>query len=265
MAQAMEPRCTGICVAWLSSRPSALNRAQEKSSRSRILGEKALRRRTAPMVSQIAAARLSNMRNSIRSGPESVIRAACESDWGIAAGAFLLNTPATVPCLRVTLIPTQPRRMSMSFTLPDLPYPKNALEPHISEETLECHYGKHDKTYVDKLNGTIEGTDDEYQSPEAINRDFGAFENFKEKFNEAAVGNFASGWTWLVQHTDGSLALLNTDDAETALTSDATPLLTCDVWEHAYYIDYRNARPKYLEAFWNVVNWDFVGDQMKNH
>src|SRR6056297_592205 len=306
MAQAMEPRCTGICVAWLSSRPSALNRAQEKSSRSRILGEKALRRRTAPMVSQIAAARLSNMRNSIRSGPESVIRAACESDWGIAAGAFLLNTPATVPCLRVTLIPTQPRRMSMSFTLPDLPYPKNALEPHISEETLEYHYGKHHKTYVDKLNGMIEGTDDENKSleeiigkssgglfnnaaqvwnhtfywncmspdgggeptgalAEAINRDFGAFENFKEKFNEAAVGNFASGWTWLVQHTDGSLALLNTDDAETALTSDATPLLTCDVWEHAYYIDYRNARPKYLEAFWNVVNWDFVGDQMKNH
>ncbi len=194
----------------------------------------------------------------------------------------------------------------MSFSLPDLPYPKNALEPHISEETLEYHYGKHHKTYVDKLNGMIEGTDDENKSleeiigkasgglfnnaaqvwnhtfywncmspdgggeptgalAEAINRDFGAFENFKEKFNEAAVGNFASGWTWLVQHTDGSLALLNTDDAETALTSDATPLLTCDVWEHAYYIDYRNARPKYLEAFWNVVNWDFVGDQMKNH
>ncbi|HMB38700.1 MAG TPA: Fe-Mn family superoxide dismutase [Wenzhouxiangellaceae bacterium] len=192
----------------------------------------------------------------------------------------------------------------MSFTLPDLPYPKNALEPHISEETLEYHYGKHHKTYVDKLNGMIEGTDDENKSleeiigkssgglfnnaaqvwnhtfywncmspdgggeptgalAEAINRDFGAFENFKEKFNEAAVGNFASGWTWLVQHTDGSLALLNTDDAETALTSDATPLLTCDVWEHAYYIDYRNARPKYLEAFWNLVNWDFVGSQMK--
>jgi len=194
----------------------------------------------------------------------------------------------------------------MSFTLPDLPYPKNALEPHISEETLEYHYGKHHKTYVDKLNGMIEGTDDENKSleeiignasgglfnnaaqvwnhtfywnclspegggeptgalAEAINRDFGSFDNLKEKFNESAVGNFASGWTWLVQHTDGSLALLNTDDAETALTSDATPLLTCDVWEHAYYIDYRNARPKYLEAFWNLVNWDFVGEQMKNH
>ena len=194
----------------------------------------------------------------------------------------------------------------MSFTLPDLPYPKSALEPHISEETLEYHYGKHHKTYVDKLNGMIEGTDDENKSleeiignasgglfnnaaqvwnhtfywnclspegggeptgalAEAINRDFGSFDNLKEKFNESAVGNFASGWTWLVQHTDGSLALLNTDDAETALTSDATPLLTCDVWEHAYYIDYRNARPKYLEAFWNLVNWDFVGEQMKNH
>ena len=187
----------------------------------------------------------------------------------------------------------------MSFTLPDLPYPKNALEPHISEETLEYHYGKHHKTYVDKLNGLVEGTEDANKSLEdiirnstgglfnnaaqvwnhtfywnclspngggepsgaladAINSAFGSFENFKEKFNASAVGNFASGWTWLVQNSDGSLALLNTDDAETAVTADAKPLLTCDVWEHAYYIDYRNARPKYLEAYWNLVNWDFV-------
>jgi Fe-Mn family superoxide dismutase len=191
----------------------------------------------------------------------------------------------------------------MSFTLPDLPYPKNALEPHISEETLEYHYGKHHQTYVDKLNGLVEGTEDADKpleeiirnssgglfnnaaqvwnhtfywnclSPngggqpsgalaEAIDRDFGSFENFVEKFNEAAVGNFGSGWTWLVQNPDGSLAILNTDDAGTPLTGDAKPLLTCDVWEHAYYIDYRNARPKYLEAFWNLVNWEFVASRL---
>ena len=191
----------------------------------------------------------------------------------------------------------------MSFTLPDLPYPKNSLEPHISEETLEYHYGKHHQTYVDKLNGLVEGTEDADKpleeiirnssgglfnnaaqvwnhtfywnclSPngggqpsgalaEAIDRDFGSFDNFVEKFNEAAVGNFGSGWTWLVQNPDGSLAILNTDDAGTPLTGDAKPLLTCDVWEHAYYIDYRNARPKYLEAFWNLVNWDFVASRL---
>ncbi|MEX0915368.1 MAG: Fe-Mn family superoxide dismutase [Wenzhouxiangellaceae bacterium] len=192
----------------------------------------------------------------------------------------------------------------MSFTLPDLPYPKNALEPHISAETLEYHYGKHHKTYVDKLNGMVEGTEDADKSLEElirtssgglfnnaaqvwnhtfywncmspngggepsgaladkINSAFGSFDNFKDKFNESAVGNFGSGWTWLVQNSDGSLALVNTDDAETPITGDAKPLLTCDVWEHAYYIDYRNARPKYLEAFWHLVNWDFVSKQMK--
>jgi Fe-Mn family superoxide dismutase len=187
----------------------------------------------------------------------------------------------------------------MSFSLPDLPYPKNALEPHISAETLEYHYGKHHQTYVDKLNGMVEGTDDAGKSleeligstsgglfnnaaqvwnhtfywhclspngggepggelAEAIQRDFGSFDNFVEKFNESAVGNFGSGWTWLVRNPDGSLAILNTDDAGTPLTGEAKPLLTCDVWEHAYYIDYRNARPKYLEAFWKLVNWEFV-------
>ncbi|MDT8409606.1 MAG: Fe-Mn family superoxide dismutase [Wenzhouxiangellaceae bacterium] len=191
----------------------------------------------------------------------------------------------------------------MSFSLPELPYAKNALEPHISAETLEYHYGKHHQTYVDKLNGLVDGTENADKSLEqiirsssgglfnnaaqvwnhtfywncmspngggepsgkmadAIKRDFGSFGNLKEKFNETAVANFASGWTWLVQNTDGSLALVNTDDAETPITGDAKPLLTCDVWEHAYYIDYRNARPKYLEAFWNLVNWDFVGSQM---
>jgi len=192
----------------------------------------------------------------------------------------------------------------MAFTLPDLPYPKNALEPHISAETLEYHYGKHHQTYVDKLNGLVEGTEDANKplediirnssgglfnnaaqvwnhtfywhcmSPngggkpsgalaDAIDRDFGSFDNFVEKFNEAGVGNFGSGWTWLVKNPDGSLAIINTDDAGTPLTGDAKPLLTADVWEHAYYIDYRNARPKYLDAFWNLVNWEFVAQNFE--
>lgn len=190
----------------------------------------------------------------------------------------------------------------MSFTLPKLPYAKNALEPHISAETLEYHYGKHHQAYVDKLNDLIKGTDHAEQSlehiirnssgvlfnnaaqvwnhtfywhclspngggepggalGEAIDRDFGSFQTFKQKFTESAISNFGSGWTWLVKNPDGSLALVNTDDAQTPLTGEAKPLLTCDVWEHAYYIDYRNARPKYVEAYWNLVNWDFVAEQ----
>ena len=192
----------------------------------------------------------------------------------------------------------------MAFALPDLPYARNALAPHISEETLDYHYGKHHASYVDKLNAAIEGTDDADKSLEdiikgasgglfnnaaqvwnhtfywnslspngggepegaladAINASFGSVDAFKEKFNESAAGNFGSGWTWLVQKADGSLDIVNTDDAETPVTdSNLTPLLTCDVWEHAYYIDYRNARPKYLEAFWNLVNWDFAAANM---
>lgn len=191
----------------------------------------------------------------------------------------------------------------MAFSLPELPYAKNALEPHISAETLEYHYGKHHKTYVDKLNGLVEGTDMADKSLEEIirnssgglfnnaaqvwnhsfyweclspngggaptgtladliQRDFGSFDQFVEKFNESAVGNFGSGWTWLVQNPDGKLAIVNTDDAETPLTGEAKPLLTCDVWEHAYYVDYRNARPKYLEAFWQLVNWDNVAARL---
>lgn len=189
----------------------------------------------------------------------------------------------------------------MAFELPKLPYAKNALAPHISEETLEYHYGKHHKTYVDKLNGLLKGTADADKSleeviksssggvfnnaaqvwnhtfywnclspngggeatgaiAEAINAAFGSFDKFKEEFTTSAVNNFGSGWTWLVKKTDGSVAIVNTSNAATPLTCDegVTPLLTCDVWEHAYYIDYRNLRPKYMEAFWNLVNWDFV-------
>ena len=188
----------------------------------------------------------------------------------------------------------------MEHQLPDLPYAMDGLEPHISKETLEYHYGKHHQAYVTNLNKAIEGTDHAEKSleeiitssdggifnnsaqvwnhtfywhclspdgggepsgalAEAINGAFGSFAEFKEKFTASAVGNFGSGWTWLVKNDDGSVELLNTSNAGTALTEPGkTPLLTCDVWEHAYYVDYRNARPKYVEAFWNLVNWDFV-------
>lgn len=187
----------------------------------------------------------------------------------------------------------------MSFELPALPYEKNALEPHISAETLEYHYGKHHNTYVVNLNNLIKGTEFEGKSLEeiiktstggifnnaaqvwnhtfywhclspkggnaptgavadAINKAFGSFEAFKEELTKSAVGNFGSGWTWLVKKADGSLAIVNTSNAATPLTSGDKPLLTVDVWEHAYYIDYRNARPNYLEHFWALVNWDFV-------
>ncbi|MGX5913617.1 superoxide dismutase [Aliidiomarina sp. Khilg15.8] len=188
----------------------------------------------------------------------------------------------------------------MAFELPALPYEKNALEPHISAETLEYHYGKHHQTYVDKLNAAVEGTENAGKSleeiiksadgglfnnaaqvwnhtfywncmspngggepggalAEAINSKWGSFDKFKEAFTNSAIGNFASGWTWLVKTSDGGVDIVNTDDAETPVTHEGvTPLLTVDVWEHAYYIDYRNARPKYMEAFWALVNWDFA-------
>jgi Fe-Mn family superoxide dismutase len=188
----------------------------------------------------------------------------------------------------------------MAIELPPLPYEQNALEPHISKETLEFHYGKHHNTYVVKLNGLIEGSEDDGKSLEeivksssggvfnnaaqvwnhsfywnclspngggnpsgalatAIEANFGSVEEFKTKFTDSAVNNFGSGWTWLIQNSDGGLAIVNTSNAATPLTeAGVTPLLTVDVWEHAYYIDYRNLRPKYMEAFWALVNWNFV-------
>ncbi len=187
----------------------------------------------------------------------------------------------------------------MVHTLPALPYPKNALVPHMSEETLEYHYGKHHQTYVTNLNNLIPGTEFENMSLEeivmkasggvfnnaaqvwnhtffwnglsptgggaptgelaaAIEQTFGSFAAFKEAFAKTAVTTFGSGWAWLVKNSDGSLELVSTSNAGTPLTSGKRPLLTCDVWEHAYYIDYRNLRPKFVEAFWNLVNWEFV-------
>ncbi|WP_434926079.1 superoxide dismutase [Fe] [Shewanella sp. HL-SH8] len=188
----------------------------------------------------------------------------------------------------------------MAFELPALPYAKNALEPHISQETIEYHYGKHHNTYVVKLNGLVEGTEFAGKSLEevvktstggmfnnaaqvwnhtfywnclapnaggaptgavaaAIDASFGSFEEFKTKFTDSAVNNFGSAWTWLVKKADGSLAIVNTSNAATPLTDESvTILMTVDVWEHAYYVDYRNARPEYLNHFWQLVNWDFV-------
>lgn len=186
----------------------------------------------------------------------------------------------------------------MSFSLPELPYAKEALEPHMSRETLEYHYGKHHKAYVDKANAAAVGTEFENMSLEdavkkasgglfnnvaqiwnhsffwncltpkqhppskkladALIKNFGGIEDFKKKFTESAAGNFGSGWTWLVKDGSGKLEVVNTANAGTPLTDGKTPLLTCDVWEHAYYIDYRNARPTYLEHYWSLVNWEFV-------
>jgi Fe-Mn family superoxide dismutase len=188
----------------------------------------------------------------------------------------------------------------MSIELPALPYEKNALEPHISAETLSFHYEKHHNTYVVKLNGLIGGTEFENKELEeivktssagifnnsaqiwnhtfywhslspngggepsgsllsAINESFGSFAEFKSKFTDSAINNFGASWTWLVKNADGSLAIVNTSNAETPLTHDGvTPLITVDLWEHAYYIDYRNVRPDYLNGFWSLANWDFA-------
>ncbi|MFG1501435.1 superoxide dismutase [Halobacteriovorax sp. XZX-3] len=191
----------------------------------------------------------------------------------------------------------------MEHKLPELPWAKDALAPHISAETIEYHYGKHHNAYVTKLNAAIPGTEFENMTLEeiimkssgglfnnaaqvwnhtfywnclapnaggaatgavadAINAKWGSFDKFKEEFSNAAATNFASGWTWLVKNKGGELEIVNTDDAETPMTDGHTALMTIDVWEHAYYVDYRNARPDYINAFWNLVNWDFVNSNL---
>lgn len=193
----------------------------------------------------------------------------------------------------------------MSFELPPLPYAMNALEPHISAETLEYHYGKHHKAYVDNLNKLIPGTEFEGMSldeiimkssggifnnaaqvwnhtfywncmspngggepkgalAEAIKEAFGSFELFKEKLTQTALTTFGSGWTWLVKNVDGKLEIISTSNAKLPMTERKKALLTCDVWEHAYYIDYRNLRAKYVEGFWDLINWDFVSENFNN-
>ena len=188
----------------------------------------------------------------------------------------------------------------MEHTLPALPYPIDALAPHVSKETLEYHHGKHHKAYVDNLNNLQKGTEFESMTLEAIvkkaqgaiynnaaqiwnhtffwncmtpngggaptgaladaiNKKWGSFDEFKKAFQASAVGNFGSGWTWLVKKADGSVDIVNTGAAGTPLTTADKALLTVDVWEHAYYIDYRNLRQKFVETFLaKLVNWSFV-------
>ncbi|MFG1504518.1 superoxide dismutase [Halobacteriovorax sp. RZ-3] len=191
----------------------------------------------------------------------------------------------------------------MEHKLPELPWSKDALAPHISAETIDFHYGKHHNAYVTKLNAAIPGTEFENMSleeiimnskgglfnnaaqvwnhtfywnclapnaggeasgavAEAINAKWGSFDKFKEEFSNSAATNFGSGWTWLVKNKNGELEIVNTDDAQTPMTEGLKALLTIDVWEHAYYVDYRNARPSYIDAFWNLVNWDFVNSNL---
>ncbi len=192
----------------------------------------------------------------------------------------------------------------MAIELPPLPYAADALLPHLSAETLEYHYGKHHRGYVDNLNKLILGTEFEDAALEeivrkatgavfnnaaqvwnhtfywqclsphgggdpdgelqaALERAFGGIDAFRDSFTKAALGQFGSGWAWLVKRPDGNLAIVTTANASTPITGADTPLLVCDVWEHAYYVDYRNARPRYLEAFWKLVNWSFVTSRMR--
>jgi Fe-Mn family superoxide dismutase len=191
----------------------------------------------------------------------------------------------------------------MAFTLPELPYAKDALAPTISAETIDYHYGKHHAAYVTKLNGLVEGTEHADKSledlikttsggifnnaaqvwnhtfywhclspsgggapsgalAEAIDAAFGSFDEFKKQFSDKAATLFGSGWAWLVKNKDGKLEIVQTANAGCPLTDGLTPVLTLDVWEHAYYVDYRNARPKYIESFWNLVNWEFAAKNL---
>jgi Fe-Mn family superoxide dismutase len=188
----------------------------------------------------------------------------------------------------------------MNYSLPQLPYALDALEPNISKTTLEFHYGKHHQAYVTKLNNLVPGTKFENAdletiikeadggifnngaqvwnhtfyfssfSPQggnaptgplaqAIDETFGSFGKFKEEFAHAATTLFGSGWAWLVKNTDGKLEIIKESNAGNPLRNGMTPILTCDVWEHAYYLDYQNKRPDYIQKFWNCVDWDIVG------
>jgi len=191
----------------------------------------------------------------------------------------------------------------MSFSLPELPYPMDALEPVISKRTLEFHYGKHHQAYVNNLNNLIAGTPFEEDSLEEIiqksdggiynnaaqvwnhtfywnclspdgggepggklaaeiNQFFGSFDGFKEQFSKAAATLFGSGWAWLVKDAYGNLDIVQTSNADCPLSKGLTPLMTCDVWEHAYYLDKQNARPAYIEDFWKLVDWKAVKERL---
>ena len=192
----------------------------------------------------------------------------------------------------------------MSFELPELPYAEDALAPQISAETIQYHYGKHHRAYVNKLNELIVDTDFEglpleeivqkstgavfnnaaqhwnhsfywncltphakqnmpREVESALIESFGSVEDFCQKFSQAAATHFGSGWAWLVKDASGKLEIVTTSNADNPITRGQTPLLTCDVWEHAYYIDTRNDRPAYIKNFWELVNWDFVNENLQ--
>lgn len=188
------------------------------------------------------------------------------------------------------------------FELPKLPYALDALEPHLSKETLEYHYGKHHQTYVTNLNNLTKDTEFSTMSLEdiilkasggifnnaaqvwnhtfywlgftpdstlkptgtlakAIDDTFGSFDEFKKQFTQSATTLFGSGWCWLVKNQDGKLEIMNTGNADLPMKHGKKAILTCDVWEHAYYIDYRNVRASYLENFWKMINWETAEKQ----
>lgn len=197
----------------------------------------------------------------------------------------------------------------MTHTLPPLPYAYDALEPYIDEQTMKLHHDKHHRTYVDKLNAAVKGTQFENMDvdeimrklnsvpdniktavknhggghsnhtffwkimrkgtritprcEEVIKKDFGSFEVFKEKFNTAAAGVFGSGWAWLVV-SNGKLEVMTTPNQDSPLTQGKTPIIGIDVWEHAYYKKYENRRQEYIDAFWNVINWEEVEKRMRS-
>ena len=194
----------------------------------------------------------------------------------------------------------------MAYSVPDLPYPYDALEPHVDEATMRVHHDKHHQAYVDKVNAALESTDWdgkpieevlknldklgdkatavrnnggghynhslfwEWMSPagggepggalaDEINSAFGSFDSFKDAFKTAGVNQFGSGWSWLV-HDGSGLAVVSSANQDNPISGDRTPLLGVDVWEHAYYLKYQNRRPDYIDAWWNVVNWDKVAE-----
>ena len=193
----------------------------------------------------------------------------------------------------------------MTHTLMNLPFDENALEPHISQETLQYHHGKHHAGYINKLNTLIKGTEyaelplakivvsadgsifnnaaqvynhdfyfkgmsDQKSTPSKalstlIEKEFGSLESLKDDFLSTAAGLFGSGWVWLCIDQSGSLKIESYSNAGNPLLNKLTPLLTCDVWEHAYYIDYRNARADYLEKWWGLINWEFVSQNLTLH
>ncbi|HVC07708.1 MAG TPA: superoxide dismutase [Solirubrobacterales bacterium] len=197
----------------------------------------------------------------------------------------------------------------MAFSVPDLPYSYDALEPHIDEATMRVHHDKHHQAYVDKANAALEGTEwadrevedvlrnlsslpGDTQAPvrnnggghynhslfwqmlspdgggepqgdlaAAIGQTFGSFDSFQQEFKNAGIARFGSGWSWLV-HDGTGLAVLSTPNQDSPVSDGSVPLLGCDVWEHAYYLKYQNRRPDYIDAFWSVVNWDYVAQRL---